>query len=95
MLRTLNSRHLPLAPIMLWIVGPGAAVPAGAQPAAVGIVEAVVGEAVVTRQETTEAQALTVGAELFEGDRIRTAAGGRLRLRLSDARCSAAARRPS
>jgi hypothetical protein len=82
MLRTLASRHLPLALIMLWITGPGAAAPAGAQPAAVGTVEAVVGEAAVTRQGA--AQALAVGAQLFEGDRIRTAAGGRLQLRLSD-----------
>jgi hypothetical protein len=85
MLCTLNSRHLPFAAlVILWIVSPGSATPAAAQPAAVGTVEAVVGEAVVTRQETTAARALTVGAELFEGDRIRTAAGGRLQLRLGD-----------
>jgi hypothetical protein len=58
--------------------------PAGAQPAPVGIVEALVGTAVVTRQATGEALPLAVGAELFEADRIRTNLGARLRLRLRD-----------
>jgi hypothetical protein len=58
--------------------------PARAQAPAVGTVEALVGTAVVTRHATGEAGPLAVGAELFEGDRIRTDAGARLRLALRD-----------
>ncbi|HEX6111820.1 MAG TPA: FecR family protein [Geminicoccaceae bacterium] len=68
----------------LCIVALGGVAPAGAQPAPVGAVEALVGTAVVTRQETGEALPLTVGTELFEADRIRTHVGSRLRLRLHD-----------
>ena len=66
------------------VVALGGAAPAGAQPAPLGTVEALVGRAVVTRQATGEALPLTVGAELFEADRVRTEVGARLRLRLSD-----------
>ena len=62
----------------------GGIAPAGAQPAPLGTVEALVGTAVVTRQATGEALPLTVGAELFEADRVRTYVGARLRLRLRD-----------
>ena len=62
----------------------GEIAPAGAQPAPLGTVEALVGTAVVTRQATGEALPLTVGAELFEADRVRTYVGARLRLRLRD-----------
>jgi hypothetical protein len=58
--------------------------PVRAQALAVGTVEALVGRAVVTRHATGEAGPLAVGAELFEGDRIRTDAGARLRLALRD-----------
>jgi hypothetical protein len=47
-------------------------------------VEALVGTAVVTRHATGAAGPLAVGAELFEGDRIRTETGARLRLTLRD-----------
>jgi hypothetical protein len=71
-----------LALLCLALLGEGA--PVRAQAPAVGTVEALVGTAVVTRHETGEAGPLTVGAELFEGDRIRTETGARLRLTLRD-----------
>jgi hypothetical protein len=66
------------------LIWPSMIAPAAAQPVAAGTVEALVGTAVVTRYETGAAGPLTVGAELFEGDRIRTDAGARLRLTLRD-----------
>ncbi|HLT02048.1 MAG TPA: FecR family protein [Geminicoccaceae bacterium] len=74
----------PLLILALWLLAFGDAAPAGAQPAPVATVEALVGTAVVTRQASREAVPLAVGAELFEGDRIRTELGSRLRLRLHD-----------
>lgn len=74
----------PLLILALWLLALGDATPAGAQPAPVATVEALVGTAVVTRQASREAVPLAVGAELFEGDRIRTELGSRLRLRLHD-----------
>jgi hypothetical protein len=71
-----------VAVLCLALLGEGA--PVRAQAPAVGTVEALVGTAVVTRHETGEAGPLTVGAELFEGDRIRTETGARLRLTLRD-----------
>ena len=73
---------LILAVLCLALLGEGA--PVRAQTPALGTVEVLVGNAVVTRQETGEAEPLTVGAELFEGDRIRTETGARLRLTLRD-----------
>lgn len=70
--------------LALCLVALGEVAPAAAQPAAVGTVEALVGRAVVTRHESGEAVPLTVGAELFEADRVRTEVGARLRLRLRD-----------
>jgi hypothetical protein len=70
--------------IALCVVALGGVAPAGAQPAPVGTVEALVGTAVVTRRATGEALPLTVGVELFEADRVRTDVGARLRLRLRD-----------
>ena len=58
--------------------------PAGAQAPAIGTVEALVGAATATRFDVGAPRALAVGAELFEGDRIRTGAGARLRLVLLD-----------
>jgi hypothetical protein len=77
-----SSVLLMLAVLCLALLGEGAPVRAQAPP--VGTVEALVGTAVVTRHETGEAGPLTVGAELFEGDRIRTETGARLRLTLRD-----------
>jgi hypothetical protein len=84
MLSTPTAGRLRAILALLCVVGVGEVAPAGAQPAAVGTVEALVGTAVVTRRETGEAGPLTVGAELFEGDRIRTETGSRLRLALRD-----------
>jgi hypothetical protein len=83
---------MPIAPkarpllltFALCVVVLGEIPPVGAQPVPVGTVEALVGTAVVTRQATGGALPLTVGAELFEADRIRTDVGARLRLRLRD-----------
>ena len=68
----------------LCLAMPGGIAPVGAQGVAAGMVTDLVGEAVVTRQETGEAVPLAVGAELFEGDRIRTETGARVRLTLRD-----------
>lgn len=83
MLTAPKARPLLLI-IALWVGILSGIAPAGAQPAPVGTVEALVGTAVVTRQATGEALPLTVGAELFERDRVRTDVGARLRLRLLD-----------
>jgi hypothetical protein len=65
--------------VVLW-VGPLAA--EGAPP--VGSVSALVGQAQVTSQGATQARPLAVGADVFEGDRIRTAADAKLRLSMQD-----------
>jgi hypothetical protein len=83
MLTTRKARPWLLI-VALGVGALGGATPAGAQPAPVGTVEALVGAAVVTRQATGEALPLAVGAELFEADRVRTEMGARLRLRLRD-----------
>jgi ferric-dicitrate binding protein FerR (iron transport regulator) len=70
--------------VLLGLVAAGGGAPARAQSAAVGTVTELVGVAVVTRHQAGAAEALAVGAELFEGDRIRTETGARLRLRLRD-----------
>jgi len=70
--------------IVLCAVLLGPLAPADAQPAAVGTVTDLVGAAAVTRHGASAAEPLGVGAELFEGDRIRTETGARLRLRLRD-----------
>jgi hypothetical protein len=77
-----GSVLLTLALLCLALLSEGASV--RAQAPAVGTVEALVGTAVVTRHATGEALPLTLGAELFEGDRIRTETGARLRLTLRD-----------
>jgi hypothetical protein len=69
---------------MLCVLGAGTLGPADAQDVAVGSVTGLSGRAAVTRQGTSGAQALGVGAELFEGDRIHTEAGTRLELELGD-----------
>jgi hypothetical protein len=83
MTSTLKSAGLLLF-AALWVIGPGMIGPAAAQRVTAGTVEALIGTAVVTRYETRTAEALMVGAEVFEGDRIRTDVGGRLRLALRD-----------
>jgi hypothetical protein len=83
MLTAPRARPLLLI-IALGVVALGGVAPARSQPAPVGTVEALVGTAVVTRRATGEALPLTVGAELFEADRVRTEVGARLRLRLRD-----------
>ena len=81
---TLKSGPLLLVLAALGVATLGGIAPAGAQAPAVGTVEALVGTAMVTRFDASAPRALAVGAELFEGDRIRTEAGARLRLRLLD-----------
>ena len=84
MLSTPYAGRLLLVLIGLCAVALGGVGPAGAQPAAVGTVTDLVGEATVTRHGASAAQAMGVGTELFEGDRIRTETGARLQLRLQD-----------
>ena len=79
-----NSGSVLLSLALLGLALLCAPAPARAQTPAVGTVEALVGTAVVTRHATGEAGPLAVGAELFEGDRIRTDMGSRLRLALRD-----------
>jgi hypothetical protein len=69
---------------MLCVFVAGAPKPAGAQDVAVGTVTDLSGQAAVTRQGASAVQALDLGAELFEGDRIHTEAGTRLQLELRD-----------
>src|SRR5688500_5169112 len=83
MLTAPKARPLLLI-IALCVLALDGIAPAGAQPAPVGTVEALVGTAVVTRRASGEALPLAVGAELFEADRVRTEVGARLRLRLRD-----------
>jgi hypothetical protein len=81
---TLRFDRLLMALAVLCVLGAGALVPAAAQEVAVGTVTDLSGRAAVTRHGASGAQALAVGAELFEGDRIRTGAGARLQLGLRD-----------
>jgi hypothetical protein len=61
------------------------ALPALAQGArAIGSVGALVGQCLVTGHGETRARPLSAGAEVYEGDRIHTGAGARLRLELID-----------
>ena len=55
---------------------------AAAEP--VGSVAALVGQAQVKRSGESQPRSLRVGAEVFEGDRIQTAADTRLRLSMVD-----------
>jgi hypothetical protein len=50
----------------------------------IGSVSALIGHCVVSRFGGGEAQPLTVGAELYEGDSVRTADGARLKLEFID-----------
>jgi ferric-dicitrate binding protein FerR (iron transport regulator) len=59
--------------------------PAPAQaPASIGTVDALVGDCTVIRFGQSGVSALAVGAQLYEGDRIQTEAGARLRLAFVD-----------
>jgi hypothetical protein len=53
-------------------------------PASIGTVDALVGDCTVVRFGDSGANALAVGTALYEGDRIRTEAGSRLRLAFAD-----------
>jgi hypothetical protein len=65
--------------LLLW------STPLAAQaPASIGTVEGLVGDCTVVRFGESGASALAVGAALYEGDRIRTEAGSRLRLAFAD-----------
>jgi ferric-dicitrate binding protein FerR (iron transport regulator) len=79
-----KSIRLLLTLVLLCVATLGEVAPAGAQAPGIGTVEALLGAATVTRLDASQPRALMVGAELFEGDRIHTEAGARLRLRLQD-----------
>jgi hypothetical protein len=50
----------------------------------IGLVSELVGQCLVSRHGETEPRPLTLGAELYEGDSVRTAAGARLKLEFID-----------
>jgi hypothetical protein len=50
----------------------------------IGLVGELVGQCLVSRHGETEPRPLTLGAELYEGDSVRTAAGARLKLEFID-----------
>ena len=50
----------------------------------IGSVSELVGQCLVSRHGETEPRPLTLGAELYEGDSVRTAAGARLKLEFID-----------
>jgi hypothetical protein len=58
--------------------------PAPAQAPSIGTVDALTGDCTVVRFGQSSARALAVGASLYEGDRIRTDEGARLRLAFLD-----------
>ena len=65
--------------LLLW------STPSPAQaPASIGTVGALVGDCSVIRFGQSGASALAVGTELYEGDRVRTEAGARLKLEFAD-----------
>jgi hypothetical protein len=84
MTSTFKAAHRLLVFAAFCIFLAGASAPAGAQDIAVATVTDVTGQAAVTRPGASAVQALNIGAELFEGDRIHTAAGARLQLGLRD-----------
>jgi hypothetical protein len=65
--------------LLLW----STALPAQA-PASIGAVDALVGDCTVIRFGQSGASGLAVGTALYEGDRIRTEAGARLKLEFVD-----------
>jgi hypothetical protein len=79
--------NMPRCPIVLvaMVLALLGALPALAQGArAIGTVGDLRGRCLVTSHGETEARPLSVGAEVYEGDRIRTGPGARLRLELID-----------
>jgi hypothetical protein len=82
--RAPGGRAIGLAVILFAaaILGTG---PASAQVAdAIGSVTAAVGQASVIRFTQTTSTSITEGAKVFEGDRLRTAAGAKLQLKFVD-----------
>jgi hypothetical protein len=84
MTSTFRAAHRLLVLAALCVFVAGVFAPAGAQDVAVATVTDMTGQAAVTRQGASAVQALDVGAELFEGDRIHTEAGARLQVALRD-----------
>ena len=73
------ARSLGIVLLVLWTT------PLAAQaPTSIGRVDALVGDCTVTRFGQSSSSALAVGAALYEGDRIQTEAGARLRLAFID-----------
>jgi hypothetical protein len=63
---------------MLWVG------PLSAREAPIGSVSGLTGQAQVTSQGTSQVRPLALGAEVFEGDQIHTAADAKLRLSMVD-----------
>ena len=77
-----RQRALRLAALMLVVLW---AEPLLAQDVrSIGSVSELVGRCLVSRHGETEARPLTIGAELYEGDSVRTAAGAKLKLAFID-----------
>lgn len=82
MIERRNWLALGLAALLLIAAG-GA--PAAAQAGrAIGMVSELAGDCRITRAGEAAGQPLAVGTELYEGDRLRTAADARLRLEMID-----------
>jgi hypothetical protein len=77
-----GRRAFGLAAILLALVWAEPLLAQGVR--SIGSVSELVGHCVVSRYGAPEAQALTVGTELYEGDSVRTAAGARLKLAFVD-----------
>jgi hypothetical protein len=74
--------RIVLVALVLALLGAPPALAQGAR--AVGTVGDLGGRCLVISHGETEARPLSVGAEVYEGDRIRTGDGARLRLELAD-----------
>jgi hypothetical protein len=77
-----GERALRLAAIMLLVLWAEPLLAQGVR--SIGSVSELVGDCLVSRHGESAARPLTLGAELFEGDSVRTAAGAKLKLAFID-----------
>jgi hypothetical protein len=80
--RPRGQRAFGVAAIMLAVLWAEPLLAQGVR--SIGSVSELVGQCLVSRYGESAAQPLTIGAELFEGDSVRTAAGAKLKLEFID-----------